>query len=182
MITACAEGIFARRAARLVWLVFDVDGVLTDGTLLYTRRGEQVKRFHARDGLAFKLAQRAGLRIALLSGRRSRPLEQRAADLVVDDLMLEVTDKGAVFDDFLLRHGTTPGRVAYIGDDLPDLPVLGRSALSFAPQDAAPEVRAVVQVVLETAGGNGCAREMIERILKARGDWQPLLAGYSLED
>ncbi len=177
-----ADSIFVRRAERLAWLVFDVDGVLTDGSLLYTRWGEQVKRFHVRDGLAFRLAQRAGLQVALLSGRRSRPLEQRATELGVDDVMLGAGDKNPVFDAFLERNNTSPGRVAYIGDDLPDLPVLGRSALSFAPADAAPEVRAVVHVVLDACGGEGAGREMIERILKARGDWDRLLASYSLED
>ena len=175
------DDIFARRAARLAWLVLDVDGVMTDGTLLFTRWGEQVKRFHVRDGLAIKLAQRAGLGVALLSGRRSRPLEQRAAELGIDDVMLGVGDKGPIFDAFLARHGVTANRVATIGDDLPDLPVLGRSALSFAPRDAAREVRDVVHVVLETRGGEGAVREMVERLLAARGDWQRLVAGYSLE-
>lgn len=180
--TAKSDAVFARRAERLEWLIFDVDGVLTDGSLLYTRRGEQVKQFNVRDGLGLKLAQRAGLKIALLSGRRSRPLEQRAAELGIDDVMLGAGDKRPIFDQFLARHETVAGRVAFVGDDLPDLPVLGRSALSFAPRDAAPEVLAVVQVVLDAKGGEGAAREVVERVLKARGDWDQLVASYSLED
>ncbi len=173
--------VLARRAAGIEWLLFDVDGVLTDGTLYFTRWGEQVKRFHVRDGLGFRLAQRAGLKLGLLSGRRSRPLEVRAAELDFDAVILGRSDKSAAFDGFLEQHQTEPRRVAFLGDDLPDLPVLGRCALSFAPADAAEEVRAAAHTVLERAGGQGAAREMIETILKARGDWDRLIASFSLD-
>ena len=172
---------FARRAAALEWLLFDVDGVLTNGLLLYTRRGEQVKLFNVRDGLGFLLAQRAGLKLGLLSGRRSRPLERRATELDFDAVILGSSDKRETFEEFLHDHETTPERVAYVGDDLPDLPVVGRCALSFAPADAAPEVRAAAHVVLTARGGEGAAREMIERILKARGDWEQVVAHFSLD-
>lgn len=170
---------FARRAAALEWLLFDVDGVLTNGHLYYGQHGELIKQFHVRDGLGLRLAQHAGLKLGMLSGRRSRPLERRAADLGFDAVILGSRDKLAGFEDFLTTHHTVPGRVAYIGDDLQDLPVLGRCALSFAPADAVPEVRAAVGTVLEHAGGAGAAREMIELILKARGDWQRLLRQFS---
>ena len=179
--TTSREDVFARRAAGLEWLLFDVDGVLTDGYLHYTRWGEQIKRFHVHDGLGFRLAQGAGLKLGLLSGRRSRPLEKRAAELGFDEVILGSSDKAAAFEKFLAKHETTPRRVAYVGDDLPDLPVLGRCALSFAPADAAEEVRAAAQNVLERAGGAGAAREMIEMILKARGDWDKLIAKFSLD-
>jgi 3-deoxy-D-manno-octulosonate 8-phosphate phosphatase (KDO 8-P phosphatase) len=172
---------FAARAAGLEWLLFDVDGVLTDGSLLYTRRGEQVKRFNVRDGLGIRLAQRAGLKLGLLSGRRSKPLEVRAAELDFDAVILGASDKTAAFNAFLEKYQTTPRRVAFIGDDLPDLPVLGRCALAFAPADAVPEVRAAAHTVLALPGGAGAAREMIELILKARGDWDKLIATFSLE-
>lgn len=175
------DDVFARRAARLEWLLLDVDGVLTDGALHYTRWGEQVKTFHVHDGLALKLAQRAGLKVGLLTGRRGRPLEQRVAELELDAAMLGERDKNAAFDGFLEQYHTQPARVAYIGDDLPDLPVLGRCALSFAPADAVAEVRAVVHTVLERPGGRAAAREAVELILKARGDWDRVLSEYSLE-
>ncbi len=175
------EEVFARRAAGLEWLLFDVDGVLTDGGLWFTRWGEQVKRFHVQDGLGFRLAQRAGLKLGFLSGRRSRPLEVRAAELDVDEVILGSKDKLAAFEKFLAKHETTPRRVAFIGDDLPDLPVLGRCALSFAPADAAAEVRAAAHTVLSRRGGEGAGREMIELILKARGDWERLIAKFSLD-
>ncbi|MCP4657252.1 MAG: hypothetical protein GY856_17725 [bacterium] len=170
---------FARRAAALEWLLFDVDGVLTDGHLYYGRYGELIKQFHVRDGLGFRLAQRADLKLGLLSGRRSRPLERRAAELGFEAVILGSRDKLAAFEHFLTTHHTAVGRVAYVGDDLQDLAVLGCCALSFAPADAVPEVRAAVQIVLESAGGGGAAREMIEHILKARGDWERLLSHFS---
>lgn len=177
-----SDEVFARRAAGLEWLIFDVDGVLTDGRLVYYgRRGELVKTFHVRDGLGLRLAQKAGLKLAFLSGRRSRPLERRAAELDIDAVILGSKDKLAHFEQFLTEHHTTPGRVAYIGDDLPDLPVLARSALSFAPADAAQEVLAVAHVILAHRGGEGVVREMIEAILKARGDWDELVAHFSLD-
>lgn len=173
--------VFARRAAGLEWLLFDVDGVLTNGLLLYTRRGEQVKLFNVRDGLGFRLAQKAGLKVGLLSGRRSRALERRAAELDFDAVILGTQDKRQEFDKFLDDYATAPGKVAYVADDLPDLPVLGRCALSFAPADAVEEVRAVVHVVLASRGGEGAAREMIERVLKARGDWERVMERFSLD-
>lgn len=170
---------FASRARALEWLLFDVDGVLTDGILYYTRWGEQVKAFHVRDGQGIRLAQRAGLKVGLLSGRSSRPIEIRAAELGLDAVILGSKDKIPDFERFLERHATAAERVAYVGDDLGDLAVLAHCGLSFAPADAAPEVRAAVHAVLEAGGGRGAAREMVERILRARGELEELIAGYS---
>lgn len=175
------DGVFETRAEGLEWLLFDVDGVLTDGKLWYTAKGEEIKAFHVRDGLAFKLAQRAGLKIGIFTGRKSRPLERRCKDLGVDETILGSKDKGADFASFLDRHHLAPGRVAFTGDDLIDLPVLGRCGLACCPSDAVPEVQAVVHRVLESRGGHGAARELIESVLKARGAWHDLVAGYSLE-
>lgn len=175
------DGAFETRAQGLEWLLFDVDGVLTDGRLWYTAKGEEIKAFHVRDGLAFKLAQRAGLKIGIFTGRKSRPLERRCRDLGVDEMILGSKSKGEDFAVFLDRHLVAPGRVAFTGDDLIDLPVLGRCGLACCPSDAVPEVQAVVHRVLQSPGGSGAAREMIESVLKARGAWHDLVAGYSLE-
>ena len=118
-----SDDFFARRAAGLEWLLFDVDGVLTDGTLYYTRRGEAVKPFHVKDGLGLQLARRAGLRLGILSGRRSGAVERRAKDLGFEVVMLGSKDKAADFSKFLERQHTTPGRVAFVGDDLPEAEV-----------------------------------------------------------
>lgn len=169
---------FDRRAQVLEWILFDVDGVLTDGTLLYSHEGETLKTFNVRDGLGFRLAQRAGLKIGLLSGRTSEPLEKRAAELDFDAVMLGSKDKIADLETFRIHHAVALDHIAYVGDDLPDIPVLKCVGLSFAPADAAPEVRAVADVVLGTGGGRGAARELIERVLKARGEWNGLVEQY----
>jgi 3-deoxy-D-manno-octulosonate 8-phosphate phosphatase (KDO 8-P phosphatase) len=166
------------RAGALDWLLFDVDGVLTDGRLLYGADGEQWKVFDVRDGIGLKLAQRAGLKVGLLSGRQSRALEARAQELGLDALIMHRDDKAAAFGELLAARGTAAARVAYMGDDLVDLPVLLACGLSFAPADAAPDVRGRVHHVLSRPGGRGAVREMVELVLRARGAWDRLLAGY----
>lgn len=172
---------FERRALELEWLLCDVDGVLTDGGLYYNRRGHQLLRFNAKDGMGLQLAQQAGLKVGLFSGRAAAALDRRAAELGLDLCLSGIGDKAAAFDDFLERHNTEATRIAFIGDDLPDLMVLGRCGLAFAPADAVAEVRAVAHRVLETDGGRGAAREAVEAILRARGDWQQTFARFTFE-
>lgn len=171
----------ARRAADLEWLLCDTDGVLTSGGLYYDRKGPALLRFDVKDGLGLKLAQRAGLRVGILSGRASGALERRSSELKLDALMMGVEDKRAEFAGFLERHNTVARRVAYIGDDLPDLVVLGQCGLSFAPADAADEVRTVVHKVLESRGGQGAAREAVEVILRSRGVWEQLFSAFTFD-
>ena len=166
------------RAAALDWLLFDVDGVLTDGRLVYGADGEQWKIFDVHDGIGLKLAQRDGLKVGLLSGRQSRALEARALEIGVDALIMHRDDKAVAFAEFLTAHSTAAGRVAYMGDDLVDLPVLLACNLSFAPADAVPDVRSRVDHVLSRPGGRGAVREMVEILLRARGAWDGLVAGY----
>lgn len=168
----------AARAAALDWLLFDVDGVLTDGRLLYGADGEQWKVFDVRDGIGLRLAQRAGLKVGLLSGRQSRALEARAQELGVDALIMHRDDKAAAFGELLAAQATAAARVAYMGDDLVDLPVLLACGLSFAPADAVPDVRSRVHHVLSRPGGRGAVREMVELLLRTRGAWDRLLAPY----
>src|SRR5690349_21848883 len=106
--------LFAQRAARLSWLLFDVDGVMTDGSLFYGPKGEQTKVFEVRDGLGLKLAQRAGLKVGFLSGRTSPALATRAQELKVDFLLMERADKGPAFERFLAEHGVQPEEVGYL--------------------------------------------------------------------
>jgi 3-deoxy-D-manno-octulosonate 8-phosphate phosphatase (KDO 8-P phosphatase) len=168
----------ARRAKALEWLLFDVDGVFTDGRLLYGASGEEWKVFHVRDGLGVRLARRAGLKVGILSGRGNAALDFRVRELDVDAVIQERSDKDAAFAEFLAEQGTAPERVAFMGDDLLDLPVMRRCALSFAPADAVPEVRERADRVLAGAGGAGVVREMCELILRARGDWERLVAHW----
>jgi 3-deoxy-D-manno-octulosonate 8-phosphate phosphatase (KDO 8-P phosphatase) len=170
------EALAARcRALRLV--LMDVDGVLTDGTVLVLPDGREAKSFHIRDGLGIVLAQRAGLKMGVLSGRASESLAARAAELRLDVVRQGVSDKRAVFGEILREQDFRPQEVAYIGDDLNDLAVLTEVGLSAAPADAPFEVRAQAFMVMDARGGQGCVREFLEAILKARGQWESLLAG-----
>jgi 3-deoxy-D-manno-octulosonate 8-phosphate phosphatase (KDO 8-P phosphatase) len=168
----------AARAGRLRWLLFDVDGVMTDGGLLYTEKGEEIKKFDVKDGLGLKLAQRHGLKVGVLSGRRSRALKRRMDELELDEVILDRSDKAEAFEAFLERRGLNADQVAYAGDDLLDLPVLLRCGLSFAPADAVEEVRRRVHRVLGRPGGHGAVRELVETVLTARGDWTAVVERF----
>jgi 3-deoxy-D-manno-octulosonate 8-phosphate phosphatase (KDO 8-P phosphatase) len=166
------DELLARRCRALKLLLADVDGVMTDGTVLFLPGGAEAKAFHIRDGLGIVLAQAAGLRMGLLSGRSSEVVARRAEELGIAVVRQGVGDKGAVLEEILASEGLLPHEVAYIGDDLNDLPVMTAVGLSAAPKDAAFEVRTEAFMVLETAGGQGCLREFVEAILRARGDWE----------
>lgn len=180
-MAALSEPELARRAAELEWVLVDVDGVLTDGGLYYDRRGHALLRFDVRDGQGVKLAQQGGLKVGILSGRSPAALEHRAAELGVEALLTGIHDKGAAFEAFLEQQGTAPRRVAFIGDDLPDVVVLGRCGLAFAPADAVAEVRTIVHRVLAAPGGRGAVREMVETILRARGAWDRVFRAYTFD-
>lgn len=172
---ALAPEALAKRAGGLRWLLFDVDGVLTDGRLWYTANGETLKAFHVHDGLAMKLAQRAGLHIGLFTGRTSEPLHRRAFELGLDHVISASKDKAADFESFLQEQGLDASAVGFVGDDLPDIPVLKRCGLAMTPQNGAPEVRERVHWVVPRDGGAGVARAAIELVLRSRGDWQRLV-------
>jgi 3-deoxy-D-manno-octulosonate 8-phosphate phosphatase (KDO 8-P phosphatase) len=176
-----ADSDFSRRAAELEWLLCDADGVLTDSGLYYDRRGHTQLRFDVRDGLGLKMAQLAGLKVGILSGRDSAALERRANELKLESLAMGILDKRAGLETFLKRHNTVARRIAYIGDDLPDLVVLAQCGLSFAPADAAQEVRDVVHRVLDSSGGHGAVREMVELVLRARGDWERVFSRFTFD-
>ncbi len=135
-----------------------------------------------RDGLGVKLAQKAGLKVGILSGRISEALRYRAGELGIDALLMDRSDKKPAFQEFLAAQKTTPDRVGYIGDDLLDLPVLLCCGLSFAPADAVAEVRERVHKVLLRPGGHGAVREMCEFVLRARGEWDHLIAPFLAQD
>lgn len=168
---------FTARARRLSWVLLDVDGVLTDGRLYYGAEGFAFKAFDTRDGLGLKLAQRAGLKVGTLSGRADAAVDRRAGELALDLVIAGTWDKAEAFAGFLAEHGVEAEQVAFIGDDLSDLPVLRRAGLSFAPADADAAVQETVDVVLAARGGRGAAREMVERVLRARGDWEGIVSG-----
>ena len=159
-------------------IISDVDGVWTDGRIIYTERGE-VKEFNVRDGLAVKLAQRAGIIVALLTSRRSHALERRAKELGILELHQGASNKLEAAELIAQRLTVPFEHVLYAGDDLPDLAPMTRAGISAAPSDAAPEVRGIAKWKLESAGGRGAFREIVERILRERGEWDLLIREFA---
>ncbi len=168
----------AQRCRALKLILSDVDGVMTDGTLLLLPDGREAKSFHVRDGLGIVMAHAAGLRTGLLSGRASELVERRAAELRMAVVRQGAQDKGQALREILESEGLAAEEVAYLGDDINDLPVLAEVGLSAAPADAAFEVRSQAFMVLSAAGGRGCLREFIEAILRARGDFERAAAAF----
>ena len=166
------------KASKIRLLLFDVDGVLTDGVITLHADGTESKGFHIRDGAAIVWAQRAGLPVGLLSARRSGATEQRAAQLAIRIVSQGVPSKLEGFEQILKQTSVAEESVAYMGDDLLDLPVLARVGLSAAPADAAPEVRARVDWVSQAGGGRGAVRELIELVLRAQSRWEDVTAPY----
>lgn len=160
----------AERALRVRLLVLDVDGVLTDGTLWYGADGEVFKGFHVRDGLGLKLLASAGIQVAVISGKSSAPLERRLDDLGVEHRYLGRRDKNRAFDELLEATGLAAGDVAWVGDDLLDLPLMKRAGLAIAVADAEPRVRAKARWITTRDGGRGAVREICEGLLDARGE------------
>jgi YrbI family 3-deoxy-D-manno-octulosonate 8-phosphate phosphatase len=168
----------AARCAALELLVLDVDGVLSDGRIMYTADGVELKAFHVRDGSGVKLWQRAGGCVAILSGRRSRAVDVRAAELGIDLVVQGVPDKLPAYQELLAHCGLRPEQVCCVGDDLPDLPLLRHCGLAVAVADACPEARADAHYVTAMPGGHGAVREVIELILRWQGRWQQVVDGY----
>jgi 3-deoxy-D-manno-octulosonate 8-phosphate phosphatase (KDO 8-P phosphatase) len=160
-------------------LLFDVDGVLTDGTVVVHADGSESKAFSIRDGAAIVWAQRAGLTVALLSARRSGSTAQRAAQLAIRHVHQGVTSKPETYARILRDTGMTDEAVGYMGDDLVDLPVFARAGLAVAPADAAPEVAARAHWVTRAPGGRGAVREFIELVLRAQHKWDAIVADYA---
>ena len=175
----CDSADLRARASRIRLLLFDVDGVLTDGALILHADGSESKSFDIKDGIAIVLAHRAGLATGLLSGRRSAPTTLRAAQLGIRIVRQGATAKLDAYLDILEAEHLADVEVAYMGDDLLDLPVLARVGLSAAPSDAAEEVRTRVHWVSSSGGGRGAVRELVEVVLAAQDHWDDLIRSYA---
>lgn len=165
------------RAKRLRLILFDVDGVLTDGSVMIGADGWEAKSFSIRDGAAIVVTQRDGLPIGFLSGRPSEATTRRAAELGVTLCVQGGPDKRASFSRILAERGVADDEVGYMGDDLLDLPLIGRAGVAGAPADAVPEVLAGAHWVSRYEGGRGAVREFLEMILRARQRWDAIVAG-----
>lgn len=152
--------------------VFDMDGVLTDGTVLVTEAGEQLRRFNIKDGYALQLAVRQGYKVAVISGGNSEGAKKRLDGLGIKDALMGVHDKVAELNRYLVQHNLIADEVVFMGDDMPDLEVLQLVGISACPADAVQEIKAQVLYVSDKNGGQGCVRDIIEKVMRVQGKWQ----------
>ncbi len=166
------------KAAAIRLLALDVDGVLTDGSIDIGAEGELFKRFNAKDGLGISIALRLGLQVAVITGRNSAIVARRCEELGIKLLCQGVKDKFARLTELAASLGLAREQVAFLGDDLNDLPAFAAAGLKLAPADAALEVKAAADCVTEAQGGRGAVRQAVELLLKARGLWTEVIASY----
>ena len=169
------------RARKVRFLVMDVDGVLTDGRMILSERGDELKAFHTRDGVAISLAKRAGWRTALVTGESSTIAKARGAKLGVDAVILGARRKAETVEALRAEYELPADAVAYIGDDLLDVPAMQRVGLAIAVADGSETVRRLAHAVTRAAGGQGAVREAIEWILRAQRRWGPVVDAYVRE-
>ncbi len=166
------------RAAAVKLVLFDVDGVLTDGSLFLDNSGEEYKAFNSRDGHGIKMLQRNGVQVGIITGRTSRIVEHRTAELGVQHVRQGCADKLATFELLLSQVGMDCGQVAFAGDDVVDLPVMLRAGFAVAVRDAHPLVRKHAHWVTPSAGGKGAARELCELVMAAQGSYAAEMQRY----
>jgi 3-deoxy-D-manno-octulosonate 8-phosphate phosphatase (KDO 8-P phosphatase) len=168
-----------KRAAQIQVVLMDVDGTITDGsvTLLSQPDGTalEIKTFDAHDGQGMTLGRTAGLRLGVITGRESAALRRRMKEMGVEFVYEKQPQKVAAFEEVLVKAGVTPNAVAFLGDDLPDIPVMKLVGLAAAVGNAAPEVKKVAHYTTKADGGKGAARELIELILKSKGVWERMI-------
>lgn len=167
-----------KKAKKIKLLIVDVDGVLTDGKIIFDSTQREIKAFDVKDGHGIKAAHRFGLEVAIITGRSSSIVDQRASELGIKTVIQKALDKKSAFNKILESTKLSTEEIAYIGDDLPDLPVLRRVGLSVAVSDAVQEVLESADMVTKRYGGSGAVREVIDFILKAQGKWDTLMERY----
>ncbi|MEQ9186868.1 MAG: HAD-IIIA family hydrolase [Cryomorphaceae bacterium] len=156
---------------RIKAFVFDVDGVLTDGSVVLLPDGQQMRSMQSKDGYALQIAVKKGYRVAIITGGNSLPVKERLQALGITDVYLKSSHKDESMDDFLHSYGLKPEEVMYMGDDIPDLSAMLMIGLPACPADAAPEIKSCSKYISKKRGGEGCVREIIELIMKTQGTW-----------
>ena len=157
---------------KITTFVFDIDGVLTDGTVLVLPNGVQARRMHIKDGFALQMALKNGYRVKIISGGNSPEVLDRLNKLGVSDVHMSVLDKGTLLQEWMKAENLKQESVLYMGDDLPDLPALGVVGLPACPADAADEVKKTAIYISPLKGGEACVREVIEKVLRMNGQWE----------
>lgn len=161
-------------------LLLDVDGVMTDGRIIYDGNGLETKFFNVKDGHGIKMLQRHGIQVGIITGRSSVVVDIRARELGIDLVYQGALNKLESYKDVKQKTGLEDSQIAYVGDDIIDVPVIRRVGFSAAPPDSLPEVLALVDLVTSCGGGRGAVREVCDMILKARGVWDEIASRYEL--
>ena len=151
--------------------IFDYDGVLTDGSVITTNDGEAHRITNVKDGYALQLAHKKGYRIAVISGAKSDSMLHRMKALHISDVFMGVENKLEIFHQYLAKHGLNPEQVLYMGDDIPDYHVMREAGLPTCPADAAEEIKSISKYISHFGGGKGCARDVIEQVMKVQNKW-----------
>jgi 3-deoxy-D-manno-octulosonate 8-phosphate phosphatase (KDO 8-P phosphatase) len=165
-------------ARNIKLLVIDVDGVMTDGSIILDNEGNEYKMFHVRDGHGIRMILRAGLKVAIITGRQSKVVEIRARELGITDVYQRCHEKTSALDRIMKKYGIGFAEVAYMGDDIVDVPVLRRAGIPIAVNDASDEARKSAFMITRNSGGRGAVREVCDFLLKAKGLWEAATKEY----
>lgn len=160
-------------------LILDVDGVLTDGSIILDNEGNEFKSFHVRDGHGIKMLIKAGFKVAMITGRYSRVVERRAHELGITEVFQKCHNKRIAYRKLVRKYLLSNSEIAYIGDDIVDIPLLRRSGFSITVADADKEVKAIAMMTTKKRGGRGAVREVCDFLLKAKGHWKDIIDEYS---
>lgn len=162
---------YKEKLHNITTFILDVDGVLTDGRMLIAESGELLRSMNARDGYALKAAVVKGYKVCIITGGRNEAVRQRLNDLGITDVYLNAADKTGFMQEYMTKNQLTAAQVLYMGDDIPDIPVMKMAGLACCPQDAVPEVKAISHYISHRNGGDSCVRDVIEQVLKVHGKW-----------
>ncbi len=168
-----------KAAKNIKLVILDVDGVLTDGSIILDNEGNEFKSFHVRDGHGIKMLIKAGFKIAMITGRYSKVVERRARELGITDVYQKCFDKTVAYRHLVEKYSVSSVEVAYIGDDIVDLPLLHKSGFSVAVSDAEEEAKKAAMMITKNKGGRGAVREVCDFLLKAKGLWEGIIDEYS---
>ena len=169
----------AEKAKNIKLLILDVDGVMTDGSIILDNEGNELKRFHVRDGHGLKMLQKTGIKVAIITGRQSKVVDIRAKELGIQEVHQKIFKKSVVYEELLKKYRLSDQNVAFMGDDIVDIELFRRAVLTAAPADAEDEAKKWADIVTKRNGGRGAVREFIDIILKSAGLWKKV-SGESL--
>jgi len=163
---------FKQRLTRIKTILFDIDGVVTDGKIFVLENGEAIRNVNSKDGYALHLAVQKGYRLGVISGGNNVGLKQLFIRTGINDVFINAHDKEAVYEEYIKTHGLKEEEILFVGDDLPDHGIMKRVGLAVCPNDAAIEIKEICQYISPKNGGDGCMRDIIEQVMRVQGAWE----------